>query len=57
MNEIIDYDILTFESQQKLVDAMKAAIADGWQPFGFMELKGEYQYTTYTQTIVKCKKV
>lgn len=53
MEKIIDYDIFTTDNERKLVEIIREKIKEGFQPFGFMEMKGEYQYTTYTQVMVK----
>lgn len=50
--KIIDYTIFVHSSHTKLVEEVQEAIKDGWQPYGFMTVQGEYQYTTYTQVLV-----
>ncbi len=37
-------------------DLISAKIEKGYQPYGFLEVRGEHQYTTYTQAMVKYSK-
>ena len=53
MKKIIDYDILEENNPNKLVDKVKEKIKEGFEPYGFMEAKGEYQHAYYMQAVVK----
>ena len=37
-------------------EMVQIKIEKGYQPYGFLEIRGEYQYTTYTQAMVKYSK-
>lgn len=38
-------------------DEVKRKISEGYQPYGFINIQGEYQYTMYTQVMVKYEDV
>jgi len=53
MKNIKDYKILIVVSNTELEKSVKELIDAGYQPYGFMQVSGEYQYQTFIQAMVK----
>lgn len=51
--KIIEYKIIQMNSGDSLSEQVNLSIADGFQPYGFMEAKGEYQHAYFIQAMVK----
>lgn len=53
--QITDYKILYETSQEKLAEQINVLIKEWYQPYWFLSVQGEYQYTSYIQVVVKYK--